>query len=111
MIYVFDTSSFKVLKNFYPSRFPSLWKGIKDLVIAQRLISVREVQKELESYLESDFLQGWANANKHIFLVPTNEELGFVAKIFAVPHFLSLIGQRNILKGTPVADPFVIAAA
>ena len=111
MIYVFDTSSFKVLKNFYPSRFPSLWKGIAELVTTQRMISVREVKNELESYYESDFIQDWANTNKHIFLVPTNEELGFVGKIFSVAHFQTLIGQKNILKGTPVADPFVIAAA
>lgn len=111
MTYVFDTSSFLVLKNYYPSRFPTLWKGIEELVKAQSLISVREVLKELESYGERDFVLDWAKSNKEIFLIPTNAELGLVSQIFAVPHFQSLIGQRNILKGTPVADPFVIAVA
>jgi Domain of unknown function (DUF4411) len=35
----------------------------------------------------------------------------FVATIFSVPHFKYLVGQRQILKGMPVADPFVVAAA
>jgi len=31
--------------------------------------------------------------------------------VLAIPHFQSLIGQKAILKGTPVADPFVVASA
>ena len=111
MTYVLDTSSILVLKNYYPSRFPTLWKGIAGLVKAQSLVSVREVFKELESYVGHDFLLDWAKSNKEIFLIPTNVELEFLGQIFAVPHFQSIIGRRNILKGTPVADPFVIALA
>ncbi len=111
MTYVFDTSSFLVLKNYYPSRFPTVWKGIEGLVKAQSLISVREVLKELESYVEQDIVLDWANSKEEIFLIPTSAELHFVSQIFAVPHFQAIIGQRNILKGTPVADPFAIALA
>jgi hypothetical protein len=111
MIYVFDTSAFRVLNNFYPSRFPSLWTGVADLIAAGRLVSVREVLNELNQYLEDDFLKDWARNNRHIFVAPTNDELTFVAKIFSVQHFRTLISQKSILKGTPVADPFVIAVA
>ena len=110
MIYVFVTSSFVVLKNFYPSRFPTLWKKIDQLVRAKRLISTREVLNELESREGEDFILDWAKSRKQVFPIPTNEELQFVNRIFSVPHFQSLIGQKSILKGSPVADPFVIAA-
>lgn len=32
-------------------------------------------------------------------------------QILAIRHFQTLIGGKELLKGTPVADPFVIAAA
>jgi hypothetical protein len=110
MIYVIDTSSLIVLKNFYPKHFPSLWKGIDGLVKAERLISVREVLNELDSYNDTDFIQGWAEANKPIFLIPGNQELLFVSQMFQVKHFQTLISQKNLLTGKPIADPFVIAA-
>jgi hypothetical protein len=34
-----------------------------------------------------------------------------VAEIFRISHFQGLIGQKQRLKGDPVADPFVIACA
>jgi len=47
---------------------------------------------------------------KSIFLTPTGKEMEFVRKIFEVPHFRSMISKQSILKGPPVAGPFVIAA-
>jgi hypothetical protein len=44
-------------------------------------------------------------------LPPTVEEGQFVVEIFGVPHFRSLVGELQRLKGRPVADPFVIASA
>lgn len=111
MIFVFDTSCFKVLKNFYPSRFPSVWSKFNELAEAKRVISVREVLKELEAYNDADFIQDWAKANHHVFLTPGDDELLFVGEIFKIQHFQALISQKSILRGTPVADPFVIAAA
>lgn len=35
----------------------------------------------------------------------------FVSEIFSIPHFQNLVGQKQTLKGTPVADPFIIACA
>jgi len=42
---------------------------------------------------------------------PSPEELRFVARIFTVPHFQTLIRKQERLQGKPVADPFVIAKA
>lgn len=111
MIYVFDTSAIVVLKHYFPKRFPTLWKGLEDLVADGDVVSVREVQNELESYNEVDFIQEWIKDNKEIFAKPENAELKVVRGILAVPHFQQLIGNKQLLKGTPVADPFVIAAA
>lgn len=46
-----------------------------------------------------------------MFAKPENDELLVVQQILAIPHFQTLIGIKAILKGTPVADPFVVAAA
>lgn len=46
-----------------------------------------------------------------MFSTPTGAELLFVAEIFRIRHFQGLIGAQQRLKGTPVADPFVIACA
>lgn len=53
----------------------------------------------------------WAKSNKNIFTTPNSNELQFVGQIFQVAHFQALIGEKQRLKGTPVADPFVIACA
>lgn len=111
MNYVFDTSSLIHLGNYFPARFPSLWKQIDGLVQVGRLISVREVFNELHTYNDKDFIQEWAKNNNVVFPTPDRDELLFVAQIFSVKHFQALIGQKSILKGTPVADPFVIASA
>ena len=51
MKYVFDTNSLIVLfKNFYESRFPTLWRNYNELVSSQKIISVREVAKEITTY-------------------------------------------------------------
>ena len=37
--------------------------------------------------------------------------MNFVNSIFQIPHFQYLVSAKQRLKGNPVADPFVIAAA
>jgi hypothetical protein len=108
---VFDTSSLIVLKNFYRGTFPSLWSGLEQLVAKGSLISTREVFNELHNYNDADYVQEWARNHKTIFATPSNDELQFVARIFQIPHFQAMIGRKELLKGTPVADPFVIAAS
>ena len=79
--YVPDTNSFRVFGNYYLESFPSFWDEIEKLVADGLLVSCREVAKEME----------------------------YVAQIFRVPHFRQLIGVKQQLKGSPVADPFLVA--
>lgn len=111
MIYVFDTSSIRSLQHFYPSVFKTIWDGLDGLVQQQNLISTREVWNELGRQNVSADVLAWAKQNKQIFTTPNAAELQFVAQIFQIQHFQSLIGEQQRLKGTPVADPFVIACA
>lgn len=111
MIYVFDTSSIHALQHFYPAVFKTIWDSLNLLVENKKVISTREVYNELERQNVSDDILVWSKQNKQIFTTPTTEELNFVAQIFLVSHFQSLIGEQQRLKGTPVADPFVIACA
>lgn len=110
MKYVFDTSAFIVLKNYYPTTFTTLWSRIDTLAGNGAIVSVREVFNELHNYNDVDFIQGWAKQHKTIFAKPSNDELLVVRQILAIPHFQTLIGNKAILKGTPVADPFIVAA-
>jgi len=73
MKYVFDTNSLIVLfKNFYESRFPTLWRNYNELVSSQKIISVREVAKEITTYYnENDRLTIWAKENAQVFQKPT----------------------------------------
>ncbi len=111
MIYVFDTSAFVDLKAFFPGTFRSLWKSLDEMVADGSLVSVREVKRELEAYNDPDVIQEWAKRHREIFETPDAAELEFVREILAIPHFQALISAKAMLKGSPVADPFVIAAA
>lgn len=111
MIYLLDSNSFGVLKNYYPTTFPTFWEKIEELATSGRLVSVREVRKEMERRSDSEHLARWVDAHKDLFSGPTEDELRYVAEIFAVPHFQQLIGRKQLLRGTPVADPFIIARA
>jgi hypothetical protein len=109
--FVFDTSSFRVLRHYYPNRFPSVWGELEQLVTNGDLLSTREVLNELERFDDPGPLLAWARDHRDIFAIPTSDETQFVARIFHVQHFQTLIAQKSILTGRPVADPFVVAAA
>lgn len=109
MIYVIDTNSFRVMSNYYPEIFPTFWERGESLVIAERLLSVREVLKELDAQNPSTHLDEWCRHNDAIFSPPTSKEMQRVADILKVPHFRQLIGERQKLRGQPVADPFLVA--
>ncbi len=107
--YVFDTSPLSVLfKNFYRSRFPTLWAQFDALVEEGRILSTREALREIEDGA-SDECREWAARNSGLFASPTAAEGAFVVRIFSVPHFQQNIEQRKILRGGKNADPFVIA--
>jgi hypothetical protein len=111
MIYVFDNSSLSRLKHFFPEVFVSIWAGLDTLVEENRLISTREVWNELQRGVVDVSVNSWLKVRKEIFTTPDARELQFVSHIFQVRHFQGLIGEQQRLKGTPVADPFVIACA
>jgi len=111
VIYVFDSNSFGVLKNFYPGVFAGFWEQFDSLVAQGRIVSVREVERELSRREDSQHLVDWVAENHAIFSGPTEPELERVREIFSVAHFQQLIGQKQLLKGYPVADPFIVARA
>jgi hypothetical protein len=111
MLHVFDTNSLRVLGNYYPERFPSFWQRFDDVVERGLVLSVREVYNELKNQVTDDWYIDWIDVHKSMFGAPTAEEAKFVAEIFKVPHFRILVGEKQRLKGQPVADPFLIACA
>ncbi len=108
--YVFDTNVFYTLGHFYPSRFPTIWSTIDDLVDEGKLISVKEVRRELEANCPFDHIASWVKNNRSVFRTPSEEELEIVARMFKKEQFRGLVRRNNILKGMPVADPFIVAA-
>jgi hypothetical protein len=110
-MYVFDNSPLSVLfKNYYRSRFPTLWNNFDALVGGGGIVSTREVVREIEDSSIAE-LRDWAKKNPAIFTIPNAAEGAFVAKIYSVAHFQQNIEQQKLLKGGRNADPFVIAKA
>lgn len=111
MSYVFDNSPLSVLfKNYYPETFPTLWMHFNQLVKEGRLVSTREVLREInDSSIER--LREWAKQNHELFSTPTPQEGYIVAQIFKVNHFQQNIELQKIMNGGKNADPFVIAKA
>lgn len=110
-MYVFDTNVFRSLGLYYPKRFPTIWNRINELTENNNLISVREVRRELEANCASEHVNSWIQKYRHIFLIPSNEECEIVTDIFKKEQYRGLVKRQNMLKGFPVADPFIIAAA
>lgn len=111
MSYVFDTNAFSQLfHSYYPSRFPSLWEQFNELIDTDNITSTREVAREIaEDRVVA--LRDWAVGQSSLFPTPTADEARFVARIFAVPHFLQIIERKKLLKGGLNADPFIVARA
>ncbi len=111
--YSLDTSTLsQIYRSLYKDRFPSFWVRFNELISSGRASSVSEVEAELSGV--SGLLaavQELKLLNPDFFSLPSSEEQDFVAEIFNVPHFLNLISAKAMAKGTPVADPFVIAKA
>lgn len=110
MIYVFDTNSFSELNAYYPDIFKDFWKRFDKMARVGNVISTKEVHTELARSSLSHVVE-WAKNNDSIFTILNSNETAFVAQIFSIPHFRQLIDQKAQQRGTPVADPFVIACA
>ncbi len=110
-MYVFDTNVFYALGHYYPSRFPTIWARLEDLAKDGTLRSVREVLREIEGNCPFETIETWVKVHRDIFKPPNDQEMKFIAKLFEKKQYQGFVKRQNILKGRPVADPFVIAAA
>ncbi|NQT35785.1 DUF4411 family protein [bacterium] len=114
MIYVFDTSSIFVLKDFYFDTFKSFWEYFNTDIQDGNVVSVREAINELDAKFNTkryNWLWSWIKQNKQIFTIPDEAQTKFINEIFQIKHFQALIGTKQQYSGRPVADPFVIASA
>lgn len=109
-MYIFDTSPLSSLfRNYYRSRFPTLWDHFDALVSDGVVTSTREVKRELDQYSRVD--EQWLRDNSAIFTTPTVREALVVRQIYEVKHFQQNIELKKIHKGGLNADPFVVAKA
>ena len=112
MIYIFDSSTLiNLFRYYYKDRFPTLWNNFNDLVESGNIISVREAYNEIAN--SEDDLSSWAKEHKtKVFLPPeSQEEIQFLQTFFQTEKYQQLIKFRNLKRGTPVADPFIITKA
>jgi len=109
--YLFDCNSFNVLSNYYPEQFPSFWEKFAESIAAGHILSCKEVLNELGRLGHNEWIRTWAKSQKDLFEPPTPDEGAFVAEIFKVGHFRQLVGNKQLLNGHPVADPFIVASA
>ena len=99
-MYVFDTSPLSSLfRNFYRSRFPTLWRQFDALVADGRVTSTREVRRELDCYGRVD--EQWMGDHQYIFTMPTAAEGQIILEIYAVRHFQHNVEQKKIQAGGP----------
>jgi hypothetical protein len=110
-VYIFDTNVFYALGHYYPSRFPTIWERIDSLAEEGELLSVKEVKRELEGNCPAEFVEEWVKKYRKIFHSPSGEEMTIVAEMFKKEQYRGFVKRQNILKGLPVADPFIVAAA
>ena len=111
MAYVFDTNCFIVIGHYYPEQFPSFWEKFNQAVENGKIISVREVRRELNRNAAEDHLVEWIELHKNIFVTPRPAVMQLVNEIFSVPHFGVSLPDRTRLGNNPFADPFIIAQA
>jgi hypothetical protein len=111
VIFIIDNNSLRVLGSYYPEHFPGVWERLDAVVVDGTLRSVKAVAREIEDSNASEFVRDWVRKHRAAFLAPTSGESQFLAEIFAVPHFHSLIGAKQAAAGKEVADPYLIAAA
>jgi len=110
-MYLFDTNIFRSLSVFYPESFSAVWDKLNHLASKGGLISVREVYLELIRNCPEQHIEKWATSHKKIFVVPNNTELEYVSRLLKTEENRNLLRHENIIKGLPVADPFIIAVA
>jgi hypothetical protein len=99
------------LAVFYPEHFPSIWDRLNDLASDGNLISVREVYKEVLKNCPEEHIEKWVKRHKKLFIVPDEKELEYLLTLMKTQENRNLVKLKNIIKGLPVADPFIITVA
>ena len=108
-VYVFDSGPLmQLFRHFDPDVFPHLWEDFDRLVASGRIVSVREVHREIRG---PENLIEWAEQNKAVFHAPDSAQTEFVQNLFGSRHAQKLVRKKKILEGGGAADPFVIALA
>lgn len=120
MQYVLDTSILvEILERYYPEVFPSLWEKIYRLIEEGTVVSLREVQKELE---RGKFRKEWdlvnINSDKKLFIDFEGDEMLGIAKIIELDVYTEKFRDKNAnltslekewgIYGEAVADPLLI---
>lgn len=104
-VYCIDTSSLIECNLKYPeSNFPGLWKRLRQLVDDDRLITTRQVRRELKS--KADQAAVWVKDNKRMVRTPTDEE--WIKAQEVRDEFPKLVDPE---KEKEDADPFLIGLA
>ncbi len=110
--YVLDTNTISQLFRFYYRKnFPSLWEKFDQLVLDGRILSTREVLRELGNGKKAELAYNWAKDHEHLFPDPGTIEVQFVSRIFGESHFRQNLQSRKGRLRKQVADPFIIAQA
>jgi len=109
-MYIFDKNVFLALGHYYPKRFPTIWKRVNELADSGTLRSVREVRREIETNCPFEHIAEWVSEHHDIFMIPTEAELIIIREIFQKEQYRGLVRRQNIIRGLPVADPFIVAA-
>lgn len=109
-VYVFDTTPLLNLFGHYdPAVFPDLWADFNRLLADGRVLSVREVRREIK--YGPDALLEWVKMNAVVFVAPDAAQTGFLQKMLENRLAQGLIQHKKMLKGGGAADPFIIALA
>ena len=100
--YCLDTNTISsIFRFYYRDSFPSFWENFSDLVGSGRASSVSEVEIELSrSPGLVSAVQELKDLNQGFFSLPSSREQEFVAEIFGVARFRSLLGG-----GTAASSP------
>ena len=111
-LYILDTNSLsQMFRFYYRNNFPSLWKRFDQLVKDSRILSTREVMRELGVGNKAQVAYTWALDHEHLFPDPSIQEVQFVSRIFGVRHFWQNLQSKHGNPKRQAADPFLVAQA
>jgi|GEM_PF-175161 hypothetical protein len=106
MRYIFDTNAL-----IFVAKCDETWDLYQRSAFDGVVAAVRESFLEISRYLGESRLLQWANRYKEHFEYPTEAEQQVVRSIFQNRHFFHMVSMDKLMRGEPVADPFIVAKA